>query len=194
MFIEKLNTAWYAYKKHLQGYELLKNPKDVSSDEVNLLKTSYSMNATYDDDIYQYIRIRRKKVNGNYIEITKNLRVTRLMNPKTKKITNQKDVFYHVQKNGQYVSGAEKYALTEEDRKTRKALKWKLETSVKNAQERFNKERQKAYFQPHISFLEKILTLGNVSFFRSLSGIPADKPIKPSFTRLLLENLKLLKR
>ena len=113
---------------------------------------------------------------------------------KTKKITNQKDVFYHVQKNGQYVSGAEKYALTEEDRKTRKALKWKLETSVKNAQERFNKERQKAYFQPHISFLEKILTLGNVSFFRSLSGISADKPIKPSFTRLLLENLKLLKR
>ena len=194
MLIEKLNTAWYAYKKHLQGYELLKNPKDVSSDEVNLLKTSYSMNATYDDDIYQYIRIRRKKVNGNYIEITKNLRVTRLMNPKTKKITNQKDVFYHVQKNGQYVSGAEKYALTEEDRKTRKALKWKLEASVKNAQERFNNERQKAYFQPHISFLEKILTLGNVSFFRSLSGIPADKPIKPSFTRLLLENLKLLKR
>lgn len=191
MIIEKLNTSLYAIKKHLHGYELLKNPKGTSPDEVNMIKTSYRITELYCDDCYTYTRLQRKKVNGKVIEIKKHLDVTRFMDTENKSISAKKRSHYFVLTDGRYVTGSEKSALTELEQNSRQKLNWKnFEEYNDYIIKKFLNERVKSFFQPTITLFDRILTFGHPKFFRMLSGIPPEKPVKPSFIKILLANLK----
>ena len=187
---KNINTVAYVIRKRLQGYKLLKNPKGSDINEINMIKTSFGLQPRYYDDVFLYHKIQRKIVNGKPQLIEKQLIAQYFMNPKTKQVTNKKAVFYSKQQNGQYVLSLEKQELSTKEQSQRLAKSSKdifngnIEEEMQYSKQRFTKERKQHFYQPKISVLEKIITLGTAKYLRS-----DNRPYAPGFFKTLISNL-----
>ena len=187
---QHIKTAAYAIRKRLQGYKLLKNPKGSDTNEINMIKTSFRLQPKYYDDVFLYHKIQRKIVNGKQQLTEKQLIVQYFMNPKTKKVTNQKAAFYSKQQNNQYVLSLEKQELSPKEqsqrlpKNTKDIFNGNVEEEMQYSKQRFTKEHKKHFYQPKISVLEKIITLGTAKFLRS-----DNRPYAPGFFKTLISNL-----
>ena len=96
MNIQKLKIATYCIAKRVQGYQLLKNPKDTPATIAKVLKYSDSINPNTLDISKSYETISKDFSKYNTPETTKNLDIEKyaFFNPKTKGFKIKKQVDY----------------------------------------------------------------------------------------------------
>jgi len=193
--MDTINTVAYAIGKRMQGYTLLRNPKGSNPNEVNMMKSSFGIDIYTFDDEFSYTRLQRKKVDGKTIVTRKELYSTHFMDPETKQITNKKSLSYIESKNKEIIleNCSDRDDIPIDEQLKRPKPKWKKSGSLfANDDEdliysnnRFAKERMKKFYQPYVTLLEKITTLGMAKSMRSDS-----RPFAQSFYKTLLANLK----
>ena len=190
---DRINTALYAIRKKIQGYELLKNPKGNESTGISMIKSSFGIVPESLDDVFMYHKIQRKCVNGNIELVEKTLIAEHFIDPVLKLPLNKKNLLYTELKNGKLVRTKERTDISPEEynARTKGKIKKTLDESFieTNAyyNKRFTKERKKLFYQPKISLIENILSLGFAKALRSDS-----RPYARSFFSTLISNLKVL--
>lgn len=184
---DTLSTVVYAVRKNMQGYTLLKNPKNSSQNEVNMIKKTFSIAFNLSDDVFRYQRIQRKKVNGKIVETKRNLTVTHYMDVDTKQITNKKEMIYSEYKNGviEPEKCAERADISDEELVKRAAKTiFEEDEILKYTGKRFKDEHKKEFYKPAQSMLEKIIAFP-VNLLKTDS-----RPAAPGFIETLVTNLK----
>ena len=184
--MDTFKTIAYVLRKKSQGYKLLKNPKGTSPYEVNMIKSDFFVSRDYHDEIFNDVKITRKKVGDKFVEDSVDIFSEYLTDPVTKTRSGKKNVFVSIKKDGNII---EKEKWGEPDIYERPLPQW--ENNEKRAHVEAllekNSDRQRGFYQPDVPVLAKMITFGD---WKRVLGLEMDKrPFAPSFWSILKENL-----
>ena len=186
--IKKFEAATYATLKHIQGYQLLRNPKGTNPYEVNMIK--YRKCLTPDsDEVFFYKRINKSFDRMIPKSNNKTMMSTHIFDTEKSEMSRNKNIVI-------YGSGVDGYLREREDF-SENILNARKNLGVNKKQKLFNQfdhiENDSQYFVPKSNWdiIYEILTLGHTHKQKNL--IHPNKPKTKSFLKTLRENLSQIK-